>query len=389
VSLNEQQLRVLNWIGDGCPEGVMEDHTHRISAAALRNRDLVRIHGRGNTWRAELTGQGRAYLATPPPTQEASRRPKRPGMTGADTATAAGDATIGPSNPIPEDLRGAHRFIRSTRAAASGLKSGKNGLLEIGRTPGVIYMHVSRAQLQRALLLAHGMIIGAIKRGWEVVPYTERGYGRRPGVAIAVGEQRYPIEIVEDTCALPFTENEIERWRSASIFFASERRHKQPPPQQRRREPTGTLRLQLPNGYAGGRATWTDGTRSLNGHLDRVFETLDQRVIDDNLAVAARRQRQEEFAREQARREELAQLSRIEEARLARARAEVDAWRTAQELAAYSAALRNRIPLVAEAERERIGAWCDWIEQSADRADPVRHTELIVGRDAEQDGRGW
>ena len=36
---------------DGSPSGVMPGYTHRISAAALRSRDLVRISGRGGTWR--------------------------------------------------------------------------------------------------------------------------------------------------------------------------------------------------------------------------------------------------------------------------------------------------------------------------------------------------
>lgn len=40
----------------------MEGYTHRISASALRTRDLVRISGRGETWRAELTDRGREQL---------------------------------------------------------------------------------------------------------------------------------------------------------------------------------------------------------------------------------------------------------------------------------------------------------------------------------------
>lgn len=45
--LNETQMAVLRWIAAGCPNGVMEGHEHRISAAALRTRELVRISGRG------------------------------------------------------------------------------------------------------------------------------------------------------------------------------------------------------------------------------------------------------------------------------------------------------------------------------------------------------
>jgi hypothetical protein len=62
VSLNDAQVAVLRWIADGSPAGVMEGYAHRISASALRSRALVRIFGRGETWRAELTDRGREQL---------------------------------------------------------------------------------------------------------------------------------------------------------------------------------------------------------------------------------------------------------------------------------------------------------------------------------------
>jgi hypothetical protein len=62
VVLNDKQSSVLRWIGDGCPDGVMEGYHHRVSAAALRSRDLVRIRGRGPSWHAELTERGKTSL---------------------------------------------------------------------------------------------------------------------------------------------------------------------------------------------------------------------------------------------------------------------------------------------------------------------------------------
>jgi hypothetical protein len=61
-SLNDAQVAVLCWIAAGSPAGAMEGYAHRISASALRTRDLVRISGRGETWRAELTDRGREQL---------------------------------------------------------------------------------------------------------------------------------------------------------------------------------------------------------------------------------------------------------------------------------------------------------------------------------------
>jgi hypothetical protein len=62
VSLNDAQVAVLRWIAVGSPPGVMKGYAHRISASALRARDLVRISGRGESWRAALTDRGREQL---------------------------------------------------------------------------------------------------------------------------------------------------------------------------------------------------------------------------------------------------------------------------------------------------------------------------------------
>lgn len=73
MDLNDRQMAVLRWIGEGCPEGVMQGEGYKISAAALRARELVRTSGHGDRWRAEITDRGRAYLAEPPPRQRARR----------------------------------------------------------------------------------------------------------------------------------------------------------------------------------------------------------------------------------------------------------------------------------------------------------------------------
>ena len=61
-TLTEKQVNVLRWISEGCPEGVWTDDFHRISAAALRGRGLVKTKGRGSTWTATITPAGQEYL---------------------------------------------------------------------------------------------------------------------------------------------------------------------------------------------------------------------------------------------------------------------------------------------------------------------------------------
>ena len=55
--LNLRQMEVLQWIADGCPNGVMSDFTYKTTAVALRNRHLVSVSKRGG-WHAEITAGG-------------------------------------------------------------------------------------------------------------------------------------------------------------------------------------------------------------------------------------------------------------------------------------------------------------------------------------------
>lgn len=80
---------------------------------------------------------------------------------------------------------------------------------------------------------------------------------------------------------------------------------------------------------------------------------------------------------------------RVTQARAQRAVQEHDAWRRAQDLTAYATALRAGLDRLDSDERQRISAWCDWIDDYIRRSDPTVATSLIVGFDDERDGRGW
>lgn len=61
--LNEKQLAVLRWFGEGRPKGVYEHgFDHRVTARALDRRGLLSVQGHGRSWRASLTDEGRYYL---------------------------------------------------------------------------------------------------------------------------------------------------------------------------------------------------------------------------------------------------------------------------------------------------------------------------------------
>jgi len=74
--MNPAQLGVLRWVAHGCAEARYEGYSHRVSAAALRTRGLIRISGHGTTWRAEITASGRAVLELPEPLPRVKRVPR-------------------------------------------------------------------------------------------------------------------------------------------------------------------------------------------------------------------------------------------------------------------------------------------------------------------------
>lgn len=67
AQLNSNQIAVLGWIRDGCPDSVYTDgYEHRIIARSLERRGFVSISGRGRTWTATITDAGRQFNDAPP-----------------------------------------------------------------------------------------------------------------------------------------------------------------------------------------------------------------------------------------------------------------------------------------------------------------------------------
>lgn len=114
--LTHGQQELLGWVAEGCPDGRYVGVTHRISVRALHSRGLVRISGRGPSWRCEITPFGRRQLnrPTPPPPRvgkprdpERTRRPVPPRSTSSGASkteqlvrdlVAAGGVLVVPSS---------------------------------------------------------------------------------------------------------------------------------------------------------------------------------------------------------------------------------------------------------------------------------------------------
>ena len=72
VQLNQRQLDVLRWIGDGCPDRDWPDQSHKLTARSLAARDLADVRRTKKIWTATITAAGQYYLehGKPPPSRE-------------------------------------------------------------------------------------------------------------------------------------------------------------------------------------------------------------------------------------------------------------------------------------------------------------------------------
>ena len=80
--LNDQQSKILRWIGQGCPDGEQPGAGYKLSAQALQSRSLAKVSRRQGIWTAELTDDGRHYL-------EHGDYPPAPAATGVRKTTTA------------------------------------------------------------------------------------------------------------------------------------------------------------------------------------------------------------------------------------------------------------------------------------------------------------
>jgi hypothetical protein len=285
-----------------------------------------------------------------------------------------------PPIAIPEQLRRPHPFVTATRLKAKAERPRDDGRIYVRSEPGVFPLRVSRDAVGRALRLLQAICDETARRHWEVKSLPADRYREATGGTIAIGRHTYPISIEERTEAVPFTEEDVRRWRAnrPSWIQADE-----PSPQERRRRPTGELALLIPSSWDGSRGRWADGKRSrLDEKLAEFSATLEVRAAADEV----RYQRAEQARIE---REAQERVARIEKARVERLDRELAATRHAEDIRSYVSRIRESLTGVPEDGLEHLLAWCDSAEARADRVDPATNLELIKGFDDERDGRGW
>jgi hypothetical protein len=409
-ALTQQQREILKWIGDGCPAGVMTDDSHRISAAALRRRGLVRINGRGPTWAAHLTEAGRESIARSETEDAPAPRQANVSVTQqlVDDVIAAGGSLRFPQHRAWEkasiDFRRRAELAQTYGKVPPGkalIVSNAGDWLQIDlvdafgghpsalrpvHVPQRVARHhplvrqfrdrsaqheVSRAALPRVLRMLQALVQEAENRGYKVALVEGRNAGRgrdawtgpkNGHLLITVNGDTEAIRVHEE--GLPsrvYWEQKHERWDGRSVS--------PPPLTEYEVGATGRVVLSIISGWArpGRQASWADRQSwRLEDKLPEVLREVEVRAAEaeERRQDAARREqlrvREWEAAMEDAR-ERFAEHIRAEALT-----SEVERWRTVAEIRAYCDAIKERYPDGESAE------WVTWARRYADGLDPLR-----------------
>lgn len=348
--MNQAQLDLLQWVADGSPDGVYEGFDHHVSAAALRRRGLVRTTGHGERWKVVLTDAGRNYLAG---SKEASAEPPR-------------QANVSVTQQLVDDVIGAGGVLRVKRRRWYGedgvdwenrallaerygkVPAGKRlevsavsdaelevRLLEDPSNPGRADLvevqvpekvgryhpaarrfrddtdrhQVSRAQLQRAVRIAHALVTEAERRGWTVPSPAgsedeERSAGGG-GLAVVAGGRRFWLHFSEKGVKERGRwEEEVEQYRNAYRYWSSRDGGREYPNGPYDAGATGELKVHLGAERAwvfrGHQSNWGDrASWQLEERLGHVFREMEERIVkadrvEEEERIEAERRAEEE-----------------------------------------------------------------------------------------------
>ena len=432
-TLTEQQVGILRWISEGCPDGVTEGDSHRVSAAALRRRGLITTSGRGPTWVAAVTEVGREYLEKvdsedpPVPRQENTsvtqqlvedviaaggalrvRRRRWYGEGGVDWENRALLAER--YGKVPAGKRLEVVAVSDTELEVRLLDDPRNpGRAElvkiaipenIGRyhsaarrfRDGKACHEVSRAQLQRAVRIVHGIAIEAERRGWSVASSggadgdEDSEAGTR--LKIAAGGHDFWLRAYEKGVKErgPW-EEQVQHYRDLALRWGSYGGRDYPSGPYDAGA-TGELNLQLTVRrdwiFRGHQSNWGDrASWKLEDRLAHVFREIEERIakadrVEEEERIAAEKRADEERrAAEERERQwhvlmDRARKRLVETQRAALLRSQEQAWREAERLREYCDAME-----AAHGDRPESAEWIAWARGFAARINPVSEPPVM------------
>lgn len=419
TALTVRQVAILRWIGDGCPDGVMEEdenHGYRISVGALRSRGLATTKGHGKTWSAEITRAGREYLAmvdgpTPPP-------PRQPNVPASqllldEIISAGGSLTV----PRTWGRGGGPDYERRAALAEQNGKVPAGKRLIVTRNGAQLHLElvdvldgtpthelpvpvpakvskyhpvvaefkesddrheVSKAQVPRVLRLLQGLVVEAERRGFTVstVPLHQ---GYMEGTPIWSGERDGHLKIdVNGTPVVLRIREDGVRTRSVHYWPADPRGGNDPVRSRHRAYEAGakgTIRISMlaPSGRPNLQRSWGDSKRrSLEDELPAVLKAVETAAVEEKERLRLALEEEEGRRRDWQNAMDLATLRHTEHYRAQILEGQVGAWRRASAIREYCDGIETAHPNDAHALE-----WSTWARTFAGRLDPLEH-ELRV-----------
>lgn len=428
-TLTEQQIGILRWISEGCPDGVMEGDSHRVSAAALRRRGLVRTSGRGPTWSASVTQTGREYLeqldgGDPPIARQGNTSVTQQLV---DDVIAAGGTMRVPQRrwwaekgkvdyrnrallaerygKVPAGKRLDVVSVSDTELEVRLLDDpgnpGRPDLVEIEIPEKVARYHpaarrfrddkahhqVSRAHLARAVRIAHVLTTEAERRGWSVQAPTESGESGR--LMIATGAHDFWIDLSEKGVKERARwEQEVESYSQAYRYWSTHGEGDKYPHGPYDKGATGELNLHLGSRhdriFEGHQSNWGDrASWQLESRLPPVFREIEERIVkadrveEEERIAAQKRAEEERRAAEERERQwhilmDRARRRLVETQRAVLLRSQEQAWREAERLREYCDAVE-----AVHGGNPESAEWIAWARDFATRVDPLSEPPVL------------
>ncbi|WP_137146339.1 hypothetical protein [Mycolicibacterium sp. CR10] len=410
-SLTVRQVEVLQWIGDGCLDGVWRDFTYKTTAYALASRGLVTVDRRRKQWSATLTDEGRFYLAhghypldrdpigNAHTAESGSETNDLASGLLAELVSAGGQVIVeSPSEKQRARYRRAiHRLITEHRIPKGFV------LRHTGRDHGDLTIRFLREndtpRLQPPPKIAVPQTTGAVSdevRGLASrvrVAVTEPTMERTLRILQAITDEcairtwtlqpdprddrRFHISTAECSFEFGLREELVDRDMPDEDTLATSKYTWQRVPLHARKVGSGRLTLQLGEYYR--TRSWSDRRSwTLDDKLGALFAELDARVTE---AAEQRRQREEELLRRQQAWEAAvlaAQRAYVIDLNQRRLRDQVAEKGRAREYRDYAESLNGLIddcddPAIAES----IRTWQHWTSQEAERIDPLTNPEVL------------
>lgn len=420
-TVNERQKHVLEWIGQGCPAGVMPDDTYKATAVALQSRRLITVTKRPGKWSAVLTEAGEHFVQhgeypaghwddPTEPVNEYRRKHARPvtalapvDQLVADLLANGGRLTIpyGQCDDVDNLVTSARRFLKlpprttvrwernaywedrvlllvplpdwtstEPRPVPLNVKKLHPAVAALKADPQRLNM--ARATRTRAIGLLNAIAVEATRRGYSIATDVTDRARHHGHLNVVIHGQAFTITVEELNDRAPHTptakelrdkelrDKELRYWKRIPDYDYT---------------PSGRLQMEVTPGQAVQQDKFSDGKRStLGDRLPRLLFELELRAANAEEEHLTQERTQAEHLKNWQEAYDQALIGARDDHRLEVLERQVKDWRWHTRTSEYLAALNTHITTLTGSERDAARAWAD---RAADLLG--RHTPFHAG----------